>query len=115
MVKIIKEKEEVVTIGLLDTRTIMPSFEFAKQRVNGIWKGHVKKIEVKTTYLVADEKIFEKSLDDVKDEILKLESDLEKIGSEEVSRFIGDKLKELYRKKSDLQYSLEIIDKNWIL
>lgn len=112
MVEILIEKEEVVIISKSGARTLMPNLEFAKQRANGLWAGEVKKIEVTTTYIVADEKTFREELDDLKDKILQLESDLESIGSYEVAKLIEDELKKLYRKKDELQYSLEIINKN---
>ena len=112
MSNILVEKEEVVIIGKSGTRTVMPSLDFAVQRAKGLWNGDVQKIEVKTTYIMADEKLFGELLDDVSDEILMLESDLANVGCDEVVSFIEDELKKLHRKKRELQHSLEVIDKN---
>jgi len=111
MSNILVEKEEVVIIGKSGMRTVMPSLDFAVQRARGLWNGDVQKIEVKTTYIMADEKLFRELLDDVRDEILMLESDLANVGCDEVVDFIEDKIKELYRKKKELQYSLEVIER----
>jgi len=40
------EVEKVVIVSKNGVRTIMPSIQFAKDRVKGIWKGKVDRIEV---------------------------------------------------------------------
>lgn len=111
MTEIIKQDEEVIIIGKTGNRTLMPSFEFAKQRANGIWKGEVKNIEVKTTYIVANKELFEKSLEAIELEITELESDKNSVSDENVINFINSRLILLQRELIKLKHSLELINR----
>jgi hypothetical protein len=41
---------KVVIVNKLGQRTIMPNLHIAQSYAEGIWKGHVDKIEVTQTY-----------------------------------------------------------------
>lgn len=47
-----EKTEEVVIISKSGARTLMPSLHAAKVYTEGIWKGKVDRIEVKTVYEV---------------------------------------------------------------
>lgn len=111
MNRIIKKDEEVVIVGKSGTRTLMPSLEYAKSQATGLWKGEVKGIEVKTTYIVDNKELFEKSLQNIKDEIIQLESDRDNVGDESVTEFINSKLFALRGELAKVKHSLELIDR----
>jgi hypothetical protein len=111
MGEIIKKDEEVIIIGRSGTRTLMPSLEYAKQRSTGLWKGEVKKIEVTTTYIIADEKLFKKSLEDIEFEIFQLQSDRDNVGDKSVAEFIESKMIALRRELAEAKHSLELINR----